>query len=110
MFDPAGSLLGRSITVGATSQTRTVYLHEARFGSPTIVEFTQPEPGRTELAIYGVTGRRVRSLLEEDLPAGTHRAAWDGRDDAGDQVPAGVYFLMMTNAGEILTRKTVIMR
>jgi len=51
-----------------------------------------PSAGRAEFSLYDASGRRVRTLLASDLPAGTHSVKWDGRDDSGARVGAGVYF------------------
>ncbi len=48
--------------------------------------------GRVTLALYDAGGRRVRTLVEGDRPAGTYAATWDGRDDAGGATPPGLYF------------------
>lgn len=54
-------------------------------------------------AVYSIDGRRVRALyesVERNLSAGANPAApgdvWDGRDDAGNVVPGGVYVLSVT--------------
>jgi hypothetical protein len=51
-----------------------------------------PSAGRAEFSIYDATGRRVRSLIASDLAAGSHVVAWDGRDESGARVGAGIYF------------------
>lgn len=58
------------------------------------VEFVlrTPVAGHAALSIHDLGGRRVKQVFEGDLPAGTHRAAWAGRDDAGKRTPPGVYF------------------
>jgi flagellar hook assembly protein FlgD len=33
----------------------------------------------------------VKRLIDGDRPAGSHRAEWEGDDDAGQRVPPGVY-------------------
>jgi hypothetical protein len=38
----------------------------------------------------------VRSLASGPLPAGEHFSAWDGRDQRGDRVRPGVYFVRLT--------------
>jgi hypothetical protein len=53
-------------------------------------------PGEARIDIFDVTGRRVRRL-EERSPNGEGRTTWDGRDDRGMNVPAGVYLARMTN-------------
>src|SRR5262249_12443972 len=44
-----------------------------------------------ELAVYGVDGRRVRTLRAGREEPGVHRVEWDGRDGAGHPLAAGVY-------------------
>jgi flagellar hook assembly protein FlgD len=45
--------------------------------------------GATSIRLYDVAGRRVRTLALERAFRGT--AQWDGRDESGSLVPAGVY-------------------
>ncbi len=46
------------------------------------------------LRVYDVSGRLVRELLcREQLPSGIHEVFWDGTDDDGRPVPAGVYLV-----------------
>jgi outer membrane protein assembly factor BamB len=51
-----------------------------------------PKREHVRLRIYDIRGRLVRALVDEALAAGSHHARWDGRDDDGQQVAAGVYF------------------
>lgn len=57
------------------------------------------------LAVFGLDGARVRTLVDDVLPAGPHEAVWDGRDDAGRDVSPGLYFLRLSAAGRTLSRK-----
>jgi hypothetical protein len=51
-----------------------------------------PSVTQVDLAIYDVLGRRVRSLLNGAVPAGTSRVTWDGCDSGGRPVSSGMYF------------------
>jgi len=65
---------------------------------------------RTDLTVFDAAGRRVRTLVNGTLPAGRCEIIWDGRDDAGRAVSAGVYFVRLVSAGTSLTAKAVLVR
>jgi hypothetical protein len=44
------------------------------------------------------------------MPAGFHTAVWDGRDDSGRRVAAGIYFYRLETAGAVLHRKMLALR
>ena len=78
--------------------------------SSTSLAFDLPKSGRVSIAIYDVAGRLVRTIVSEDRPAGWHTARWDGRSGGGSDAPAGVYFARLERAGEVLTRRIVLVR
>jgi len=56
--------------------------------------------GQACLDIYDITGRRVKSLPQGTVPAGTVRPfTWDGSDQSGKKVSAGVYFCRLSALG-----------
>jgi flagellar hook assembly protein FlgD len=67
-------------------------------------------PGPARLARYDVSGRLVRTLLDADLPAGVHRATWDGRDAAGRPVAPGGYVARLEAAGGAATVRLELLR
>jgi flagellar hook assembly protein FlgD len=67
--------------------------------------FTLPARGPATIEIYNVAGRRVRTLGGDVLEAGTHRFAWDGRDQAGGRAGAGLYFVRLTSGAESASTK-----
>jgi hypothetical protein len=52
---------------------------------------TLEAPGEVAIDVFDVTGRRVRSLRPGWRDAGVSEVRWNGRDDAGAPVAAGVY-------------------
>ena len=68
------------------------------FVSDTEIAYSLPTASRASLRVYDVRGRLVRVLADAALPAGVHRARWDGRDASGRTVSAGIYFVKL-NAG-----------
>jgi hypothetical protein len=80
------------------------------FTASTSVRFTVPAPGPVSLEIFDVTGRRVARILDRTLPAGSHAAAWDGRDASGSRVASGIYLYRLRAAGESLSKEMVLRR
>ena len=58
------------------------------------------------LTVYDVLGRRVRQVWEGPLAVGSHRFVWDGRDEAGKAVAAGVYIYQVEVDGRVEAKKT----
>jgi hypothetical protein len=69
------------------------------FNPRTEIRFELAAPGRAELAVHDLAGRRVRTLVAEKLPAGRASVTWDGRDDAGRELPSGVYLCRLRAGG-----------
>lgn len=60
------------------------------------------------LEIFNILGQPVRSLWNGALPAGEHRFTWAGRDDAGNPLPAGIYFASLKSGRYIRCQKLVL--
>ena len=75
--------------------------------SSSLLAFSLAKPGRVDLAVYSVDGRRVRTVLAESREAGFHNVSWDGAADDGRRVPAGVYFVRMTTAEGVRQSRTL---
>lgn len=76
----------------------------------TRIAFRLEAAGRASLRIHDVSGRLVRTLLENDIAAGTYSIQWDGRSDRGDQAPSGVYFYTLQAGPERQTRRLTLLR
>jgi hypothetical protein len=66
--------------------------------------------GLLELAIYDLSGRRLRVLQSGRAEPGRHSASWDLRDESGALAHAGVYFARLALGAEAHTRKVVVVR
>ncbi|MCY4604915.1 MAG: T9SS type A sorting domain-containing protein [Gemmatimonadetes bacterium] len=61
---------------------------------------------QVSLMVYDVLGRRVRQLWDGPLAAGSHRFVWNGSDEAGKVVAAGVYIYQVEIDGQVEAKKT----
>jgi hypothetical protein len=65
------------------------------FNPTTKIEFTLAKSGFATLQIYDVLGRKVRTLVSEELSSGYKSVIWDGKNDDGKDVASGVYFYQL---------------
>ncbi len=80
------------------------------FNPTTRITFDVARAGRVTLAIHDVAGRRVKTLVNHDLPARRgHIVMWDGLDDAGRHAASGVYFLQLVAPDLTATRKLLLL-
>ena len=73
-------------------------------GSMTL-RYALPRQASVRLAIFDVTGRRVRDLTVGPKPQGEHAIDWDLRDQQGQPVGVGIYFARLE-----VERHTLIQR
>ena len=60
-----------------------------------------------DVSIYNVLGQPVRQVWAGPLAAGEHRLGWDGRDEQGQSVAAGVYLYRLQVGEQTRLRKMV---
>jgi len=78
------------------------------FNPGTRIECSLAQAGHVTLAVYDAQGRRLRVLVDELRGAGPHVVRWDGRDEAGRQLPSGVYLYRLDAPGFTQTRKMLM--
>ncbi len=80
------------------------------FQALTWISYSLPEPGHVILNIYDMKGGLVTTLQNGKQQAGKYSVEWDGRNEAGDQVSAGMYFYRLQTDGYTAGRKMFILR
>lgn len=80
------------------------------FNPSTTIAYTLPSSGKATLAIYDITGRKVRELADGTMTAGTHRAVWDGMDANGAAAASGIYFARVACGNRVATTKMLLMK
>ncbi|MFN8588492.1 MAG: cohesin domain-containing protein [Candidatus Eisenbacteria bacterium] len=65
--------------------------------------------GHVRVAVYDLVGRRIRTLTDGTMSAGERTLVWDGRDDDGRAVAAGLYLVKMDTAGAKQSHRLVLM-
>jgi len=80
------------------------------FNPETTLRYNLDHRSQVTLRIYNLSGRVVRTLVQEDQLAGTYSVPWDGRDDTGRAVSSGVYFSRLTTEKQTATSKMLLIK
>jgi beta-glucanase (GH16 family) len=85
--------------------------HPNPFNPATTISYDLPEPAVVRLTIHDLAGRLVRTLVAGAVVGeGRHEVVWNGRDDAGQIMAAGVYFYRLDAAGFSETKRMTLVK
>jgi hypothetical protein len=65
---------------------------------------------RVRVDVFDVNGRRVRTLVDQQLTPGEYESTWDGRDTGGGRAASGVYFVRMVAGDVDQSRKIILLK
>lgn len=80
------------------------------FNPETKIAFHLSKPAPVELAIFTLTGEKVRTLIATPLAAGSHAAVWDGKDQQGHNLASGVYLYRLQTGDTQETKRMLLIR
>jgi hypothetical protein len=80
------------------------------FNPSTTISFDVSEKEHATLAIYDVSGRAVKTLVDRELAANSYTITWDGRDERGAPVASGVYFYKLKAGSFQDVRKLTLLK
>lgn len=80
------------------------------FNPVTTIRYDLPEEVQVDLRIFDLMGREVRTLAHESQTPGQKTIVWDGTDNTGQKVSAGVYLYRLQAGTYLETRKMVFLK
>jgi hypothetical protein len=80
------------------------------FNVETKISFNLPEAGAVNLTIYDITGRSIRTLVNEYQPAGIGTITWDGKTNNGNSLASGIYFVRLAASAHVTTHRVVLLK
>ena len=82
------------------------------FNPETRIDFEIPKTEKVKLVIYNTLGKKVKTLLDDELQAGKYSTTWNGKDDMNNKVSSGIYFYQLTfgNTAQSITKKLIILK
>ncbi|MBN1540706.1 T9SS type A sorting domain-containing protein, partial [candidate division KSB1 bacterium] len=88
-FDPI------SLVLALPQDNQLLQNYPNPFNPETTLRYQITSAQKVDIAIYNLSGRRVRTLVQGDVSAGYHSVVWDGRDHDGQTVPSGIYHAVL---------------
>ena len=80
------------------------------FNPFTIISYDLPENTYVNLKIYDISGRVIRNLIDEFQNPGRKKVKWDGSNEQGRIMSAGVYLYTINRDGLIQTEKVILLK
>ncbi len=77
---------------------------------PLPVRYITPDGGKVLLEIYNIEGRPVRKLVDEEKASGDYTVLWDGKNEDGQVIAAGIYLLRYETKGLKTTKKLAVVK
>ena len=80
------------------------------FNPVTMIQYDLPDNSQVQVAIYDMLGRKVRTLVSGFENAGFKAVQWQGKNDFGRSVGAGVYIYQIQAGDFLQTRKMILLK
>jgi len=80
------------------------------FNPETKIEYTLKKTGHVTLHIYNVLGEKVKTLLDQDQPAGFYQINWDGKNDNGKPISSGIYLYKLEVNGFSEAKRMLLLK
>ncbi len=104
------TLLGTHYGVDIPESYRLQNCYPNPFNPTTTIRYDLPEAATVRLTVYDIIGRTVAQLMDEPTQAGYHSIVWRGKDDAGRDVPSGIYIARMITPEYTKSIKMVLLK
>jgi hypothetical protein len=72
------------------------------------ISFMLENTTHVEIDILSINGRKIKSVITGQLPAGEHTVSWDGTSSEGRNMPSGMYFYMLKTNNNQFSGKALL--
>ena len=80
------------------------------FNPETTISYSLEHSGNVRLEVYNVKGQLIRTLVNENKPAGNHKVIWNGVDNSNRPVASGIYYYRLTAGKYSGSRRMILMK
>jgi hypothetical protein len=69
-----------------------------------------PSPVNVQIDVYNIRGQKIKQLVNDSFPDGTHNIVWNGTSDTGLSVASGVYLYKVQAGGSSAVGKMILIK
>ncbi len=80
------------------------------FNAGTDIKYSIPNRSHVVIEIYNLLGQKIKTVIDEEKPAGHHTVTWDSTDDWGNVVASGIYFYRIKAGSNVDSRKMLLLK
>jgi flagellar hook assembly protein FlgD len=80
------------------------------FNPSTMIRYDLPVASDVSVKIYNLYGQEIKTLLNDYQTAGRKNVKWNGKDDKGNQVSAGIYFYRIKAGSYSQVKKMILVK
>ena len=80
------------------------------FNPETTIKYQLPEKSFITLKIYNIHGQEIKTLINDEKPAGYHSINWDATNNYGIKVSSGIYIYQLNAGNFTQTKKMILLR
>jgi len=91
-------------------ETRLHSAYPNPFNPSTTFRYSLAEKTHVSLIVYDLLGHPVRTLVNQVNPVGEYQLQWNGKNDQGQVIGAGIYFYQMMAQRLIKTHKIILLK
>jgi hypothetical protein len=107
----AAAELNSSTAAQTPSLTQpSLSIHPNPFNPAAVVAFELAADTAVKVDVFDLRGHVVRALVNGQREAGAYQVRWDGRDDQGQDAPAGVYLCRLQTGDATVTKRMALVR
>ena len=80
------------------------------FNPQTTINFNMSKAGKANVTVYNIKGQLVKTILNDNVKAGTQTVVWNGTDSQNKSVASGVYFFRVKTDNQTINKKMVLQK
>lgn len=110
-YEYTGSVAVPSQEAPTPPQTAVLYANYPNpFNPATTIRYRLDRSAYVELIVFDIIGRKIKTLIKGQQPAGKHYALWDGTDEQGRKADSGLYTCLLRVGSCKFSGKMLLLR